>query len=137
MRAIEVQSTIEMMTTMRQNPAAPECAKSGEKPSLVRSTAPSTISRGSSGSVIMPSVMRISTASVRPPKYPAAIPTPSPMTPPNTVASSPTSSEICPPTISRINSSRPASSVPSQWSAEGGSKRDSRSVAEGSMPVSA
>ncbi len=67
-RAIEVQSNSEMMMTTRQNAAAPEWANSAEKPSFVRSTAPSTISSGSSGSAITPSVKRIRNASARPPK---------------------------------------------------------------------
>ena len=67
-RATAVQSNRAMMTTTRQNPAAPERAKSGEKPSFVRSSAPRTISSGSSGSASTPSVTRIRAPSTAPTK---------------------------------------------------------------------
>ncbi len=67
-RATVVQPNSATMTTMRYRLTSSDCATAGGRPSFSRSTAASTMSSGSSGRAITPSVQRIRKASSRPPK---------------------------------------------------------------------
>ena len=75
--------------------------------------AATTIMSGTSGIAKKESVIRISTVSVTPPKYPARMPTAPPTRIATSVAANPTVSEIRAPQISRLRTSVPPSSSPS------------------------
>jgi hypothetical protein len=66
-------------------------------------------------------VIRISTVSTQPPKYPARMPTLPPTTIATTAAAKPTVSDIRPPSISSDSMSTPPSSKPNGWRSDGGS----------------
>ena len=65
------------------------------------------------------SAKRETTRSAQPPKYPATIPSGTPMSSPIATASTPMSNEIRVPYMSRVAMSRPSWSVPSQCDPEG------------------
>ncbi len=66
--------------------------------------------------------MRMSTTSVAPPKYPDRIPNSAPITIAITAAVNPTIIETRPPKSTRLSTSIPPSSQPSQCSGDGGAK---------------
>ena len=85
------------------------------------STLASTIASGRNGSTRNHSVSRNSTAAGHPSKNPDISPTRVPITIEISVASNPTPSEMREPQISSVSTERPLSSVPSRYSADGGS----------------
>ncbi len=64
-------------------------------------------------------MIRISSVSTQPPKYPDSTPMIPPIPIATSVAAPPTSSEVRPPTSTRLKTSMPPSSVPSQCRADG------------------
>ncbi len=64
-------------------------------------------------------MIRISTVSTHPPKYPDSTPMIPPIPIATSVAAPPTSSEVRPPTRIRLSTSMPPSSVPSQCLPDG------------------
>ena len=97
------------------------------------------------GKANMTSIKRITSISTAPPQYPAANPRHVPHTNAMPTATRPIRSEIRAPCITRLNTSRPKSSVPNGSFSEGGLSRRYRSVRNGSdgrktgasMPTSA
>ena len=74
------------------------------------------------------SAMRISTASVQPPKYPATTPTETPIANVTDSTATVTIRDTRAPKISRLNMSRPSLSAPSRCSADGAAHTAPRSV---------
>ena len=87
-----------------------------------------TIARNIDGNASMTSAMRMITASVRPPLYPAIMPSIAPASMEITVGTMPTSSDTREPYSIRVRTSRPASSVPSRCARDGGARRLCRSM---------
>src|SRR3954453_6292100 len=85
------------------------------------STLASTIASGRNGITRNHSVSRNRISPIHPSKKPDASPIRVPITIEIAVANSPTNSEIRDPQISRVSTDRPVSSVPSGYSADGGS----------------
>ncbi len=84
------------------------------------STVDSTIASGRNGITRNHSVTRKVMAPTTPPKYPDTRPITVPITIEISVASRPTNSDTRAPQISRVSTERPFSSVPSQYSEDGG-----------------
>ncbi len=74
----------------------------------------------STGNANITSTMRISTVSSQPPRYPATTPTVTPTTTANATLTTAIRMDACMATSTRDSTSRPSSSVPSQWLPLGG-----------------
>ena len=91
-------------------------------PTMSRMIGARTRARTNVGRTRKKSVMRIRRASVRPPKKPDAMPMTAPSRIVMTVASRPMTIETRAPWTVRLRMSRPSSSVPKMWLADGGSR---------------
>src|SRR5712692_7243347 len=105
-----------MIALVRLGPSAPAIA----------------IARIRAGKARKTSVRRMSASSTRPPLYPATSPTTVPKTPADATTTTPMMSEIRAPYRIRLAMSRPSESVPSQWSGDGGIKREPSAWRSGS-----
>ena len=81
--------------------------------------AASAMRRASCGRTRKKSVVRMSSVSSQPPKYPAKSPIPAPTIMDTAVAAIPTIREMCAPRRNSRKRSRPSSSVPNQCAADG------------------
>lgn len=95
-------------------------------------SATAMIAISSEGKAKSTSKIRLSAASIQPPRHPAHSPSRMPMTVEKTTTSSGPMSAVRPPKMRRLSRSRPSESVPSQWAADGGARKDVKSTASGS-----
>ncbi|CAH0326539.1 hypothetical protein SRABI106_04690 [Rahnella aquatilis] len=100
------------------------------------SAAASAMVNTSDGTDSMMSIQRIISASTTPPTTPEKQPSNEPVVPAMITTASPAATDCWLPISTRLNRSRPTSSVPNQCSAEGACKRSVRLMAFGSCGTS-
>ena len=98
--------------------------------------AASAIVSTSEGIDSMISISRMISASLRPPSTPERQPSSEPLIPAISTTARPAAIDCWLPISTRLNRSRPTSSVPNQWDSEGACRRAVRSIALGSCGTS-
>ena len=124
-RATGIQRKPPMTATIRMKmPASsPSSAFSGSRNKKINNS-----SSGSCGRLRNRSVIHISTLSTQPREMPATAPTRTPTEIAMNMAATPTASEMRPPYSTRASRSRPRSSVPIRWAADGSTSRALKSI---------